>query len=110
MARWRGNATAAQHHLIGHELAIVLADGTFGLAIAGIGDIRAGGPFPNLTHTADGMGTDLPLLFARQSPTGPFGEGRRFVGADVAYGLCLIERLRAGQGEDLPAAAILVPV
>src|SRR6185437_10146964 len=48
MTRRRHRRAATQHHLIGHEFAVVLADGSFRRPIAGIGHIGTGGPFPNI--------------------------------------------------------------
>src|SRR5262249_57865214 len=51
-----------------------------------------------------------PLLLARQALARPFGESRRFVGADMADRLVGNDILHAAQGEDLPIPARLFPV
>src|SRR5262245_18508810 len=110
MARRRRETTPAQHHLTGHEFAVVLPDGAVGFTISGIGDIGTGGPFPYLADAVEQRGGNLPLLLAQQALARPFGESRRFVGADMADRLVGIDILHAFQGEDLAIPAGLFPV
>src|SRR5262245_38121304 len=110
MARRRGETTPTQDHLACHELAVVLADRAVGLAIARIGDIGARGPFPYLPDVVEPRRRDLPFLLARQPLAGPFGEGGSLVTADMADRLLGIDRLQAGQGEDLPVLALPFPI
>ena len=46
VARRGERAAAAQHHLVGHELAVVLADGAGGRVEAGVGVVGRGRPLP----------------------------------------------------------------
>src|SRR4051794_12913437 len=86
----RSSTTAPQYHLVGHELAVVLANRAGGLAVAGIGHVGTGRPFPDIAehlgkplvlrrrtrmeravfeHVAGGADVarrDLPLALARQ--------------------------------------------
>src|SRR6185312_267009 len=48
MAGWRHCRAATQHHLVRHELAVVLADRAGERVETGIGDIGTGGPFPSV--------------------------------------------------------------
>src|SRR5690606_21053853 len=50
MALRGGTTAAAQDHLPGHELAVVLAQAAFERAEAGVGAVGAGCPFPNITE------------------------------------------------------------
>src|SRR5215831_15381915 len=44
----RDGRAAAQHHLAGHELAVVLADRPLGRTVARVGHIGAHGPLPDI--------------------------------------------------------------
>ena len=46
----RGAAAAAQHHLSRHELAVVFAEAAFQRAKAGVGQVGAGGPLPDVAE------------------------------------------------------------
>src|SRR5436190_22165769 len=64
MPRRRRLRAAAQHHLIDHELAIVLAERTGGRAVARIGRVGAACPLPDDAEGVRdqaGAGRDLPL-------------------------------------------------
>src|SRR5439155_18165949 len=50
MAARRGARRAAQDQLIAHELAVVFAQGAGERLVAGIADVRAGGPLPNVAE------------------------------------------------------------
>src|SRR5713101_10160859 len=45
-----GTRTAAQDHLVDHELAVVFAQRPWTLAVAGIGQVRAPGPLPGIAQ------------------------------------------------------------
>ena len=45
---WRCAGTAAQDQLVGHELAVVFADGPRRGFVAGVGTVGAGRPFPDI--------------------------------------------------------------
>src|SRR5579884_2114996 len=49
MRLWRYARTAAQHHLARHEFSVILAQCSGQGVKAGISEVRAGGPFPNIS-------------------------------------------------------------
>src|SRR5690606_23890540 len=108
--RLRGGAAAtAQHHLAGHELAVVFAEAARQWAESGVGPVGAGGPFPDVAEQlrralvrAAGSGRMqviafqelairrspfcryFPFRFTGQAGLGPARVGVGFVEADVA--------------------------
>src|ERR1700761_23039 len=105
----RGHAAAAQHHLPGHELAVVFADRASRRAVARVGAVGARGPLPEISArlleardregvarmeglggvAADRFGSrhvrglygGLPFRLGRQAAAGPAGEGLGLVEA-----------------------------
>ncbi len=55
-------------------------------------------------------GMDFPFGFGGQAGAGPAGVGVGFVVADVDDGFGRVDRSEAGEGEDLPAVVVVVPV
>jgi len=109
---WAGEGGAAtQHHLIDHELAVVLAHRTGDRREAGVGGVGAGCPLPNSVvklaqlRLTVGLGCDrgLPLGFRRQAKPAPTGVGVRLIVADVRYRGVRIERTQPVQAERAPA-------
>nr|WP_236953258.1 hypothetical protein [Immundisolibacter cernigliae] len=129
-------ATAAQHHLAGHELAVVLADRALGRPVARVRQVGAGGPLPDVAEhlleagagpgrlgfepvlvqkIAAGRGGDrsggrLPFELSRQAPAGEAGIGVGFVKAQVTDRRGRIEGTHAAECEHLPAVFALFPV
>ena len=119
MAPRRGARTAAQHPLVGHELAVVLAERAVGRAIARIRDVGTPGPLPDVAEPPGrrcdarveaclldevpldrrSCGGALPFVLARQACTGPARERVGFVEGDVADGLVVAQRLEPPQRE-----------
>src|SRR6185503_6840430 len=122
-----GAACAFQNILAAHELAVVLADGSFGLGKTGVGSEGALRPFPDVAEdSAAGTGNNsggiveliadqrigggaevLPFGFGREACAGPAGERVRFKIADVRDGSRPVD-LAASTEREL--RAILAPV
>src|SRR5215212_4410828 len=51
VAERRRMRTAAQHHLIDHEFAVVFAEGAERRAISGVGEVRAARPLPGCSES-----------------------------------------------------------
>src|SRR6266571_7988456 len=69
---------AAQHQLVDHELAVVLAERAFDGAVAGIRGVGAAGPLPHDPERVvelAGPGRDFPFHFGRQMLAAPAREG-----------------------------------
>src|SRR6185503_201675 len=99
-----GAACAFQNILAAHELAVVLADGSFGLGKTGVGSEGALRPFPDVAEdSAAGTGNNsggiveliadqrigggaevLPFGFGREACAGPAGVGVGFEITDVS--------------------------
>src|ERR1700688_24187 len=111
MPRWRGAGSAAQHHLVNHEFAVVLTERTRRRPIMRIGQVGASGPLPHILvkalHKRTRMRGDtvvpafasamlargnFPFEFGGQSLAGPFGIGRSLVMADMTNRLVMNER------------------
>ena len=106
MARWGGTGTAAQDHLVDHEFAVVLTNGTCRRLVTGIGQIRAVGPLPDLVKQAGKIRCAacrvLPFSLGRQPRAGPARVGIGFIQVDMA-GRCFgVELLPASQGKGVP--------
>jgi hypothetical protein len=106
----RRRTSAAQHHLAGHELAVVFADRAGRFAIARVGDVGTRRPLPDLAGALKGARRDLPLGFARKPLARPFGKGGSLEGADMADRPERIDRFETGQGEDVPGAVPILPI
>src|SRR4029079_7866524 len=78
MPRRRGERSAAQHHLVDHELSVVLADRTCDRPIPRIWVVGAARPRPDMRRQfADldvSAGGSLPLRLGREPRTGPARE------------------------------------
>ena len=121
----------SQHELVGHELAVVLADGAVDGAEAGVGVVGALCPLPERADRSGStcLGPDgvervagaelsvgrvvvaehgLPLGLAWQPEAGPAGEGVGLVVGDVAERLFVVDRMLAVEVE--AGAPIEVPV
>uniref|UniRef100_A0A0N4Z3F5 DUF4157 domain-containing protein n=1 Tax=Parastrongyloides trichosuri TaxID=131310 RepID=A0A0N4Z3F5_PARTI len=112
VARRSGEGAAAQHHLIGHELAVVLGRRAFGRTKAGVRGIGAGGPLPHLAiQVGEGVRAAarrmLPLRLGRQAPTRPPREGVGLVEADMTHRRRRIDRPPPPQRHHRPAAVFL---
>src|SRR5215467_7263559 len=87
VARGRGMRAPSQHHLIDHELAVVLAERAGRRTVARIGRIGAASPLPDdaedIVDDARAR-CDLPFGFGRQVLAAPTGEGVGLVVADVS--------------------------
>src|SRR5258708_8282149 len=98
---------AAQHQLIDHELAVVLAERALDRPIAGVGRIRAAGPLPHdperIVEVA-GAGGDLPLHLARQMLAAPARKRARLLIAYMPDRGVRVDRLQAAKCHDLPFA------
>src|SRR3954452_18255882 len=104
---------AAQHQLVDHEFAIVLAECALNGLVTGVGGVRAAGPLPYDPERVVEMpaaGGDFPFHFGRQMLAAPPRKGVRLIITDVANRSGRIEGLRASQGHDLPFAVDLAPV
>src|SRR5260370_9208557 len=89
---------AAQHQLVDHELAVVLAERAFDGAVAGIGGVGAAGPLPHDPERVvelAGPGRDFPFHFGRQVHAAPPREGFGLVIADMAARGSGIDALRS---------------
>src|SRR5713226_3700158 len=78
---------AAQHQLVDHELAVILAERAFDGPVTGIGGVGAAGPLPQDSEgvvEVAGSSCDFPFHFGRQMLAAPARERVRFVIADVA--------------------------
>src|SRR5262245_42119990 len=104
---------AAQHHLVDHELAVVLAERALGRAEARVGQIGAARPLPDraegIVEQACARG-HLPFGFGRQVLAGPAREGIGFVVADVADWEIWIDRPTPAERERMPDAVVLAPI
>ena len=115
MAGRRGEGAAPQHHLIGHELAVVFGGRARRGLEARIGGIGAGGPLPDLARqVGEGValrrGGMLPLRLGRQALSGPTRIGVGFVETDVAHRGGRIDGRAAGQPHHGPVLAVAPPV
>src|ERR1700677_1761319 len=123
----RHAGAAAQHVLVDHELAVVLADRPGGRLEARVGTVGGGRPLPDVAEQAGvrrrpgdrvwmepGLVEEvprdrqrarrhLPLRLGGQPTSGPAGEGVGLVVAQVTDRLGRIDRARPGQGELLPS-------
>src|SRR5204863_3968964 len=118
--------TAAQDHLVAHELAVVLADRSGCRTKAGIGNVGTRRPLPYVAEHLpqrrlinkrrrywvgarmklpavrkvaghpETRGGDLPLGFARQPLAGPLREGIGFEKTDVADGFDRVQSAASG--------------
>src|SRR3981189_759054 len=98
---------AAQHQLIDHELAVVLAERALDGPVAGIGGVGAAGPLPDNPECVvemAGSGGGLPFPFRPPMLAAPAAEGVGFVIADMANRRGRIDGLRSGECHDLPFA------
>src|SRR5439155_3756977 len=132
--------TAAQDHLVAHELAVVFADRSGCRTKARVGNVGARRPLPHvaehlpasgLIHGRGGRwvharvklagvrkvaghpetrGGDLPLGFARQSLAGTFREGVGFKKTDVADRFDQVQSTASGQGKNGPLAVLAAPI
>src|SRR6266851_1401821 len=78
---------AAQHQLVDHELAVVLAERALDGAVTGIGGVGAAGPLPDNPERVvelAGTGGDFPFHFGRQMPAAPARKRIGLVIADMA--------------------------
>ncbi|MNI16158.1 hypothetical protein D3C73_694830 [compost metagenome] len=112
--RRRGEGAPAQHHLIGHELAVVLGRRALGRSKAGVRAVGAGGPLPRLiVQVGEGVGTAaggvLPFRLGGQTPAGPPRKGVGLIEADMAHRRGRIHRPPPRQGHDRPARPVLSP-
>src|SRR5690606_10539157 len=125
--------TAAQHHLVAHELAVVLAERSPDRAVSGIGSVRTLGPLPNVAqHLLDPLpagrglrleqallregalrsglaGGHLPLRLGRQAALAPAGEGVGLEEADVADREIRIDRFHSPERELPPSRSVRFP-
>src|SRR5690242_97353 len=86
MTRRGRQASAAKHHLIDHELAIVLGDGASRLSETGIRTVGAAGPLPSVAVPFIRPGLrygGLHLELRRQPAASPACVGVGFVPAHV---------------------------
>src|SRR5580700_2648137 len=104
---------AAQHHLIDHELAVVLAECAGLGLITRIGRIGAAGPLP---HRAErvverlGSGSYFPFGFAWQMLAGPARKRVGFVEADMTDRQRRIDRAQAAERHRKPRAVAVLPI
>src|SRR5664280_2284043 len=133
----RRAGSAAQHHLIAHELAVVLADRSLGRLETGIGAVGAGRPFPNIAehlrqrlrrlnrlnrarmqtpaletvscHPARSR-RNFPFEFSWESRSRPARKGVGLVIADMSNRFVQVEWLHAFDGVMPPLAISLLPV
>jgi len=104
---------AAQHQLVHHELAVVLAERALDRPVAGVGRIRAAGPLPDDAEgvvEVAGARRDLPFHLGRQMFCRPARKRIRLVIADMADRPCWVDRLQAAERHDLPIAVDLAPM
>ena len=123
---------AAEDHLRGHELAVVLAERAGEGLVAGVAGVGGLGPLPDVAEDlleaagvgaagagvevrrirascrragATWSGDELPLELGGEAVAGPAGEGVGFEEAEVADGGFgeLVEGLEAVEGVDAPA-------
>src|SRR5664279_449978 len=133
----RRAGSAAQHHLVAHELAVVLANRSLGRLETGIGAVRACRPFPNIAehlrqrfrqrrrlHRARMQMTALqqisrhparsrrnfPFEFSWESGSRPARKGVGLVIADVTNRLAQFQWLHTLNGVMPPLAIALLPV
>src|SRR5262249_19561353 len=113
MALGRRVRAAAQHHLIDHELAVVLAERTGRRAESRIGRIGTARPLPDdpegIVDEPETRG-HLPLCFGRQVLAGPARERIGFVVAHVRDPCGRIDWPEARGRELLLGAVALAPV
>src|SRR5215472_19385578 len=139
MAARCDRSATPQHHLVAHELAIVLADGTRGRAKARIRSVGARRPFPNIakhlprrfvigccrrcirarmkmpaigeiTRERQAYCRGLPLGFCRQALPSPFREGVGLVIADMASGLRRVQATASRQSKNRPFRTVTTPI
>src|SRR5262249_14339501 len=104
---------AAQHQLIDHELAVVLAKRTFDGAVSRVGAVGAACPLPGDAECIIELARTcryLPFRFGRQMLAAPARERVRLVVADMTDRRVKIDRLQAAEGHDLPFPIDLAPV
>src|SRR5664279_4967321 len=133
----RRAGSAAQHHLVAHELAVVLANRSLGRLETGIGAVGAGRPFPNIAehlrqrlrqrrrlHRARMQMTALqqisryparsrrnfPFEFSWESRSRPARKGVSLVIADMSNRFAQFQWLHAFDGVMPPLAIALLPV
>ncbi|MNE80892.1 hypothetical protein D3C80_1775020 [compost metagenome] len=128
----RCDATAAaQHHLAGHELAVVFAQAAGQRLEARVGAVGAGGPFPDIAEhllrhlrivrcgdrlqvvVVDEVALQrklrcrhLPFRFRGQPCVGPAGVGVGLVEAQVADRCVEVQRARAAEGQLVPVVVL----
>src|SRR5664280_3221392 len=130
----RRAGSAAQHHLIAHELAVVLANRSLGRLETGIGAVGAGRPFPNIAehlrqrlrrlnrarmqapalqqisrHPARSR-RNFPFEFSWESRSRPARKGVGLVIADMSNRFVQVEWLHTLNGVMPPLAIALLPV
>src|SRR5947209_8135306 len=134
----RGGARgAAEHHLVAHEFTIVFAESPGRWTVAGVTDVRAGRPLPDVAielaqrsavlvsrygrrvkiFSFEEMAGDryagggrFPLGLRWQARAGPAREGIGFVEADMTNGLVPLDGPDAGQRKKCPLSVLFPPV
>src|SRR5438046_1653678 len=124
----RGARSAAQHHLVAHELAVVFAERAWARAVTGVGAGSAPRPFPNVAYhllrfvvggrdcrcwmealIVDKISSDwqigggaFPLELGRQTRAGPVRIRIRFEITEVRNRFRFIDRTKTGEREIPP--------
>src|ERR1700760_3559326 len=86
MPRGRHHGATAQHHLIDHELPVILTDRPWCCPVAWIWAVSAFGKLPDITGHFGKLritGSRFPLELRRQTGTGPAGKSVSFIPTDV---------------------------
>src|SRR5262245_24182726 len=111
MPAWGGVRAAAQHHLVDHELAVVLPERALRCAVARIRQIGAAGPLPDHGEgILEEIGGDLPLCLGGKLLAGPAGERVGLVIAYMGDRGARIERLQPGECDRHPFAVTPLPL